>query len=65
MVEYCPNCGTRGFINLQHGFKMNKQKAMKLIGKIERQFNCNIDSYNDELAKELHELRKWIDYNIK
>lgn len=65
IVEYCPNCGTRGFIQLQKGFKMNKQKALKLIATIKHEFNCDNSGYHDELAVKLYELEKWINYNTK
>lgn len=65
MVEFCPNCGAKGSLQKQMGFKMNKEKAMKLIGQIETEFNCSNSGYQDELADRLTELKKWIDYNIK
>lgn len=65
MVEYCPNCGTRGFMQLKVGFNMNKEKAIKLLRTVKHELDCDNIKYHDELAVKLEELEKWIDYKIK
>lgn len=65
MVEFCPNCGTKGFMLLQKGFKMDKKKALSLIRICKYEFDCDNSGYHDELAIKLEELEKWIDYNTK
>lgn len=65
LVEYCPNCGTKGFMQKQIGFDMTKEKAKKLLDTIGKEFNNDNSGYHNELAIQMEKLWEWIDFNIK